>query len=217
MTTAPQSATKDTRANHLLLAVDLIGTLLFAVEGATSGVAAHFDFLGLMIVAFATALGGGLIRDVLLNAAPPASLRDWRYPATALFGGVVVFFLYRYVEGIPPHLLLVLDAAGLAFFAVAGTEKALLYQMNPLVAILMGALTAVGGGTIRDLLLDQVPKVLNSDIYATAALVGAVVMVLLRRFRIPWPWTGIAGGISCFALRLVSVWQHWNLPKVIPN
>jgi len=208
---------KDARANRLLLAVDLAGTLLFAIEGGEAAVAGHLDLLGLMVLAFATALGGGLIRDLLLNAAPPASLRDWRYPATAFLGGAIVFCLYRYVAVIPPHVLLVLDAAGLAFFAVAGTEKALLYQMNPLVAILMGALTAVGGGTIRDLLLDQVPKVLNADIYATAALFGAIVMILLRRFKIPWPWTGVAGGIACFTLRLLSLWQHWNLPKVIPN
>ena len=108
-----------------------------------------------MVLAFATALGGGIIRDLLIAAVPPNSLRDWRYSAVALTGAAIVFFLHRFVQGIPSEVIIVLDAAGLALFAVAGTQKALIYKMHPFIAILLGTITGVGGGTLRDMLLAQ--------------------------------------------------------------
>jgi hypothetical protein len=112
----------------------------------------------LMVLAFATALGGGIIRDVLIGDAPPASLRDWRYAAVAFAGGAVVFFLHQFVQSIPGNVILVLDAAGLSLFAIAGAQKALVFGMHPFVAILLGTITGVGGGTARDVLLAQVPS-----------------------------------------------------------
>jgi uncharacterized membrane protein YeiH len=199
----------------LLLFADLAGILLFGIEGATAAANADLDFLGLMVLAFATALAGGIFRDLLIGAVPPASLRDWRYPATAFAGGAVVFFLHHFLKRIPAPIMIDLDAIALALFAVAGTEKALEYNLNPFIAALLGTVTAVGGGTVRDLFLAQVPRVLNVDIYATAAFVGAAVMVLCRKFRIPPVWSALTGGTVCFLLRIVSVWQHWNLPKVV--
>ena len=199
--------------SKLLLSVDLAGTFLFAVEGALIAVPANLDLLGVMVLAFSTALVGGIIRDVLIGASPPASLRDWRYATTAFAGGVIVFFLHPYIRAIPGPVILTLDAAALALFAVAGTEKALLYNMHPFIAVLLGAVTAVGGGTVRDILLAQIPNVLRSDIYATAALAGAVVMVAATKLRVPPTLAAISGGLVCFSLRVVSVWQHWNLPK----
>src|SRR5580704_10156567 len=117
--------------SKLLLTVDLAGTLLFAIEGALAAVAANLDLLGVMVLAFATALVGGMIRDVLIGAVPPASLRDWRYATAAFTGGVIVFFLHPWVRGIPAPVIVTLDAAALSLFAVAGTEKALLYKMHP--------------------------------------------------------------------------------------
>jgi uncharacterized membrane protein YeiH len=199
---------------HLLLTVDLAGTLLFAVEGATSAIAGRLDFLGLMVLAFATALAGGIIRDLLIGAAPPSSLRDWRYAFVAFAGGAIVFFFHRHVREIPESVIMVLDAAALGLFAVAGTEKALVYNMHPFVAVLLGTITAVGGGTIRDVLLAQVPTVLRADVYATAAMAGSTIMVLGGRLGLPPSLAAALGGVSCFTLRVVSVWQHWNLPKV---
>jgi uncharacterized membrane protein YeiH len=199
---------------RLLFAVDLAGTLLFAIEGATAAIGGNLDFFGLMVLAFATALGGGIIRDLLIGAVPPSSLRDWRYSAVAFAGAAVVFFLHRFVQGIPGEILIVLDAAGLALFAVAGTQKALIYKMHPFVAILLGTITGVGGGTIRDMLLAQVPTVLRADVYATAALAGSAVMIVSRRLGLPPTLAAVLGGVVCFGLRLVSVWQHWNLPRV---
>jgi uncharacterized membrane protein YeiH len=204
-------------AGKLLLIADLAGTLLFGIEGAVAAVQGNLDLLGIMVLAFATALVGGILRDLLLGATPPASLRDWRYPAAALLGGLIVISLYDFVLVIPPHILLVMDAAALALFAVAGTQKALLYKMHPSIAVLLGGLTAVGGGTLRDILLAQVPRVLNADIYATAALFGALVLVIARKLRVPSTAAAILGGVACFSLRLLSLWLHWNLPRVVAH
>jgi len=135
-------------SGRLLFAVDLAGTLLFGIEGATAAIAGHLDLLGLTVLAFSTALAGGIFRDLLIGDVPPSALRDWRYSAIAFTGGAIVFFLHRFVQGIPNSVIVVLDAAGLALFAVAGTEKALLYKMHPFVAILLGTITGVGGGTV---------------------------------------------------------------------
>ena len=202
--------------NHreLVLFADLAGTLLFGIEGATAAVNGNLDFLGLMVLAFATALAGGIFRDLLIGAVPPASLRDWRYPATAFAGGALVFFLHHFLKRIPTAVMIDLDAMALALFAVAGTEKALDYNLNVFIAALLGTVTAVGGGTVRDIFLAQIPRVLSVDIYATAALAGAAVMVACRKVKIPPVWAALLGGAVCFLLRIVSVWQHWNLPKV---
>jgi len=198
----------------LLFAVDLAGTLLFAIEGASAGLAGHLDLLGLMILGFSTALAGGIFRDLLIGAVPPSSLRDWRYAATAFTGAAIVFFLHRYLQEIPSNVIIVLDAAGLSLFAVAGTEKAFVYEMHPLISVLMGAITGVGGGTVRDIFLARVPMILRTDIYATAALAGSAAMVIGRRLGLSPTAAAVLGGVVCFLLRMVSVWRHWNLPTV---
>jgi uncharacterized membrane protein YeiH len=198
----------------LLLMVDLAGVLVFAVEGALAGIGAELDLLGLMVVAFATALGGGMIRDLLIGAVPPNSVRDWRYPATAFVGGGAVFFFYQFFQRVPSELMISLDAAGLALCAVAGAGKAVEFGINPLLAVLMGAVTGVGGGTIRDVLLTRVPGVLRADVYAAAALAGAVVVVLGLKTKLPRGVVMTLGAVVCFALRMVAVARHWNLPRV---
>jgi uncharacterized membrane protein YeiH len=199
-------------ADTLLFTVDIAGTILFGIEGATAALGGHLDAFGVLVLAFVTALGGGIIRDLLIGAAPPASLRDWRYPAAAFFGGALVLLLRQFVTGASPSMLTMLDAAGLALFAVAGTRKALDYEIHPSIAILMGVVTAVGGGCVRDIFLAQIPAVLRVEIYATAALVGSACMVAALKLRIAPALAAAAGGGVCFLLRMVSVWQHWNLP-----
>jgi uncharacterized membrane protein YeiH len=210
-----EAPTLNRPTNTLLFAADLAGTLLFAIEGALAAITGNLDLLGLMVLAFSTALAGGIFRDLLIGAIPPSSLRDWRYSAMAFTGAAIVFFMYRFVQGIPSEVILVLDAAALALFAVAGTEKALLYEMHPFIAVLLGTVTAVGGGTVRDIFLARIPLVLRSDIYATAAMVGAVVMISLRKLKLSPTMAAMLGGVVCFTLRIVSVWRHWNLPKVL--
>ena len=204
-----------TNSDTLLIAFDLIGTLVFALEGALRAIRSDLDFLGLLVLAFVTAVGGGIIRDLLIGATPPAAIRDWRYFGIAILGAVAVFFFYQSVRAIPEQLIVTLDAAGLGLFAVAGVEKALDYQMHPLMAVVMGGITGVGGGTVRDLLLAEVPSVLRKDVYASAALAGGVVMVLLLKVKVPRAAAMLAGGCSCFLLRMIGVAQHWNLPRLM--
>ncbi|HMG37334.1 MAG TPA: TRIC cation channel family protein [Blastocatellia bacterium] len=200
--------------DQLLLVIDLAGTFVFAAEGAIAAIAGQLDFFGIMVLSFATALGGGIIRDVLIGAIPPAALRENRYAISAFIGGAVVFFLHQFVPRVPGPLIITLDAAGLSLFAMAGTAKAIERKINSFIAVLMGTITGVGGGTVRDIFLARVPAVLQVDIYAVAAMAGAAVMVtgLKRGYSRTLMMT--IGGIVCFLLRVVSVWQHWNLPRV---
>src|SRR6202451_1211482 len=128
----------------MLLVIDLLGTFVFAVEGATAGIEANLDLLGLMVGAFATALGGGMIRDLLIGAVPPDCIRDWRYPTAAFLGGGCVLCFYQFVSPVSPWVIIIFDAAGLALFAVAGAAKALDFGIHPFIAVLMGGGTGVG-------------------------------------------------------------------------
>jgi uncharacterized membrane protein YeiH len=198
----------------LLFAVDIAGTVVFAAEGAMAAIIGNLDVFGIMVLSFATALAGGIIRDVLIGATPPQAIRDWRYAAIAFTGGAAVILVHQFIWRIPFPVLVALDAGGLALFAVAGTAKALDNQINAFIATLMGTITAVGGGTVRDVLLSRVPAILLSDVYATAALAGATVMVISRKLGISPTLSAILGGVFCFGLRIIAVWRHWNLPKI---
>jgi uncharacterized membrane protein YeiH len=201
------------KSAHLLLALDLMGTALFAAEGASTGVQAGLDVLGLLVLGFVTALGGGIIRDLLIGDVPPSSIRNWIYPAVALTAAAGVFVLHVYTAGINPWLITTLDAAGLSLFAVAGATKALEFRLHPLLATMMGGITGVGGGTVRDLLIGQVPKVLRSDVYAAAALFGAITVILCLKLRLKPVVASTAGITACFILRMLAVYYHWNLPR----
>jgi uncharacterized membrane protein YeiH len=204
-----------TNSDVLLVVFDLTGTLVFALEGALRAIRSELDFLGVLVLAFVTAVGGGIIRDQLIGATPPAAIRDWRYFGIAILGATAVTFFYQWVQAIPDQLIVTLDAAGLGLFAVAGVEKALDYDMHPLMAVVMGGITGVGGGTVRDLLLAQVPSVLRKDVYASAALAGGVVMVVLLKVKVPRAMAMAVGGSACFLLRMIAVAQHWNLPRLL--
>ncbi|HKA36917.1 MAG TPA: trimeric intracellular cation channel family protein [Thermoanaerobaculia bacterium] len=194
---------------------DLGGTFVFAVEGAMAGIAASLDLFGVLVLSFVTALGGGIVRDLLIGAAPPAAIRDWRYATTAFSGGALAFLLYQVLRQVPHPVLVGLDAAGLALFAVAGTAKALDYHLNPLSVALMGTITGAGGGVVRDIFLAQIPAVLQVEIYATAAMAGSVLMILGVRLGRSRKWMMVLGALLTFLIRVVAVWQHWNLPKVV--
>jgi uncharacterized membrane protein YeiH len=189
-------------------------TFLVALEGGSAAVLGHLDIFGVLVLSFVSALGGGIVRDLLIGAVPPNAIRDWRYAATALFGGLCLLFTFHVFTEVPTGLLVALDAAGLALFAVAGADKALEFGIHPLLAVLMGCVTGCGGGVVRDLLLTRVPAVLRADVYATAALAGAAIAVVLLRTRVPRVWAMSAGAVACFALRMVAVAFHWQLPHV---
>ena len=171
-------------AGPFLDAVDLLGTFVFALSGAAAGVKSRFDLFGLMALSFAAGNAGGITRDVLIGAVPPAAISDWRYLGVCLLAGLVTFFWYPNIDK-RRRLVLLFDAAGLGLFAVAGTQKALIAGLNPVMAIFMGVLTGIGGGILRDVLVHQTPTVLEADIYAVAALAAGFVVAIGHVFALP--------------------------------
>lgn len=195
-----------------LLVLDLAGTFVFALSGASSGLRHRLDLFGVLALSFAAALAGGITRDLLIGAVPPVGIRDWRYIAAALAGGLVFFVWDSTIVRLRATILL-LDAAGLGLFAVTGTLKALKYQLGPGTAVLLGVLTGVGGGVLRDVLVSEVPTILmRTELYAVAALSGATIVVVAREAGFP-PYIGaISGVVVCFVLRAIAIRRGWRLP-----
>jgi uncharacterized membrane protein YeiH len=201
-------------AARTLLVLDLVGTFVFALSGAVAGVKERLDMFGVLVLSFAAASAGGIMRDLLIGSVPPAAISDWRYLAVSLLAGFVVFFWYPLSErlrNLSNHVL-IFDAGGLALFAVVGTQKALGYRLNPVMAALLGVLTGIGGGMLRDLLIAQVPTVLRAELYAVAALAGSVVVVVGHVLNLPPTAIAIAGAAVCFGIRLIAIWRGWHLP-----
>lgn len=197
-----------------LLVLDLIGTFVFALSGGVAGVRERLDLFGVLVLSFAAASAGGIMRDLLIGAVPPAAISDWRYLAVSLLAGLVTFFWYPISERLRRlrNHVLIFDAAGLAVFAVAGAQKALGHGLNPVMAALLGVLTGIGGGMLRDVLVAQVPIVLRAELYAVAALAGAVVVAVGHVLNLPHTETGIAGAALCFGIRLIAIRRGWRLP-----
>ena len=195
----------------LLLVLDLLGTFVFALSGAAAGVKHRLDLFGVLVLSFAAANAGGVARDLLIGAVPPAAISDWRYLAASLIDGAMTFYWYSTIDRLRSPVL-VFDGAGLALFAVAGTQKALSFGLGPVMAALLGMLTGIGGGMARDVLLAEIPTVLRADLYAIAALAGAAVVVIGHLLQLPSPATTIAGAALCFGLRLMAIRRGWHLP-----
>jgi len=197
----------------LLLALDLTGTFAFAVNGALTALrAARLDIVGVVTLAMLTALGGGILRDVLINSLPPATFSDWRYLAVAAAGGLITFAFGRHLRRLTTPIN-VLDAAGLSLFAVTGASKALGLGLGSAQAVILGAITAVGGGTLRDVIVRQIPSVLTSGLYAIPALLGATATVVTIRLGVYGIPMAIGAAALCFAVRMVGVHFDLNAPK----
>lgn len=192
-------------------AMDLAATFVFAISGATRGVGRRLDLFGVLVVAWAAAVAGGIARDLLIGAVPPVAIANWQYLAAAVAAGLLGFFASGLIGKLRTPVLL-FDAAGLCLFAVTGTEKALLHGLNPLMAAMLGMVTCIGGGVARDLLTLQVPTVLRSELYAVAALAGAGTVALGFWLDLPAVPTALVGAGVCFFLRLMSIYRGWHLP-----
>jgi uncharacterized membrane protein YeiH len=202
-----------TAEGSVLLALDLLGTFAFALNGALTALrVARLDIVGVVTLGMITALGGGIIRDVLLNV-PPATFNDWRYLAVAGAGGLIAFAFGRRLERLNTFIT-VLDAAGLSLFAVTGAGKALQLGLGPAQAVILGAITGVGGGTLRDVLVRQVPSVLSSGLYAIPALIGATATVVVTLLDVNGPATAVGAAALCFLIRMVGV--HYDLDAPMP-
>lgn len=196
-----------------LLVLDLIGTFVFALSGATAGIRNRLDLFGVLVLSFVAGNAGGIVRDLLIGAVPPAATSDGRFLAVSLLAGMITFWRMSIIDRLRSPVLL-FDAAGLGLFAVAGTQKALAYGLNPLMAALFGMVTGIGGGMARDVLLGEIPVVLRADLYALAALAGAAVVVAGGTLRLSSAVIDIAGVLICFGLRVMAMRRGWRLPVV---
>jgi uncharacterized membrane protein YeiH len=203
-------------AKLLLQTLDLLGTFFFALSGGATGVKNSLDLFGVMVLSFAAGNAGGITRDILMGSLPPTALSDWNYLGVSLVAGLATFFSYPAIERFRGPILL-FDAAGLALFAVSGTQKALAYGLSPVTAVLLGMLTGIGGGIVRDLLVTEIPTVLRADLYAVAALGGAAVVVTGHTLHFSPTVTAVAGAALCFGLRLMAIFCSWRLPIARPS
>jgi len=195
-----------------LAALDLLGVFVFGLSGGLAAVRKQFDLVALLVLAAAAGLGGGVLRDVLIGAVPPVGISDWRLMTAACAAGLCTFFFHSRVSRIE-RAVLVLDAAGLGLFAVAGTLKALQLGTTPLTAVVVGVLTGVGGGVIRDLLAGDVPRLFaEPEWYATPALLGSAAFAAAwsADVRTPLATWGCAGLV--FLLRLLALSRGWQVP-----
>lgn len=211
-----------------LLLFDLVGTFVFALSGAVAGIRHRLDLFGVLVLAFVTATVGGITRDLLIGAVPPVGISDWRYVTIAVCAGLIAFYWANVAPAVAQSPLvkdwdrlrgrwsrsvLMLDAAGLSLYAVAGALKALAYHLGPVPAVLLGGITGIGGGMLRDVLVSEVPVVLlRGELYAVAAMSGAALVVVGRTAG--WPSYIVAplGALLCFGLRFMAIQRGWRLP-----
>jgi uncharacterized membrane protein YeiH len=200
-----------TMVRMLFYVLDLVGVAVFAVSGALAAGRSGLDLLGVVVIAAVTAVGGGTVRDVLLGRHPIFWIADPRY--LVVIGGAALLTVYA-VRVLPPpgNALLVADALGLGLFALSGARIAEAARLSPLVVVLFGTLTGTGGGVLRDVLTGQIPLLLRRDVYATAAIAGIGLYLLLQRVGAPGRWAFVLGAVAVVVLRLLAVLGGWQLP-----
>ncbi|WP_370614250.1 trimeric intracellular cation channel family protein [Mumia sp. Pv 4-285] len=194
-----------------LVVLDLVGIAAFALSGALVAVRKPLDVFGVLVLAGATGLGGGFLRDLLIGATPPAALMDWRYLLVPFVAGLVAFRFHP-VLGRLEREISVFDAAGMGLFSVTGAVKALEYGLEPPAAALLGMVTAIGGGVIRDLLAGRVPVVLREELYAFPALVGASIAVAAVELGLHGVWVLVPGAVIAFGYRMIALRRGWHAP-----
>ena len=197
--------------NTFLVVFVLTGTFVFALSGAMAAVKHRLDAFGVLVLCFVTGNAGGITRDIMIGALPPAAINEWRYVAVSILAGLIVFFGYPLINRLSSPVLL-FDAAGLGLFCVAGADKALAFHAGPLAATLLGMTTGIGGGMVRDLLVMEVPTVLRTELYAVAALLGAAITVGGRSLGMPSHVAAPIGATLCITLRLLALRYGWHLP-----
>lgn len=197
----------------MLLALDLTGTFAFALDGALTAIRiVKLDVVGVVTLGMVTALGGGIIRDILIDSLPPATFSDWRYLAVAATGSLIAFGFGGWLDRLAGPIL-VLDAAGLSLFAVTGASKALDFGVGAAQAVILGVVTGVGGGTLRDVLTGRVPVVLRSELYAIPALAAATVVVVTARNGVYGLPAALGAAVLCFGIRMLGVRYGLNAPS----
>lgn len=195
----------------LLLVLNLAGTFVFGVSGGLAAVRARLDMFGVVVLAAVVGLAGGITRDLLIGV-PPQTFRDWRYLAAAASAGAVTLLAHSVLFRLERPVL-VLDAGGLALFCVTGATAALAHGVEPLQAVVLGTITGVGGGVLRDILLREIPVVLRSGLYAIPALCGAAIVVVASEAGRDDPVFPIAAAAACLAIRLAAIAFDLSVPR----
>lgn len=201
-----------TTMQDLLEILNLAGTFAFAISGATVAVQGGMDIFGVMVLAFVTAVAGGVTRDLIIGAIPPAAFQSWHVLAITVGAALLTFCATRLVRRLQ-HAVQFFDAAGLGFFAVDGTQRALVHGIDPVMAGMLGLVTGIGGGIVRDVLAGRKPLVLSSGFYASAALAAVAIVLAAHAMGIAAGWTAIAAVATCFCLRVLAIYGRWNLPS----
>lgn len=197
--------------------LDLFGTAVFAITGALAAGRKDMDVFGALMLAFVTAVGGGTIRDMILDIRPVFWIADLNYLSIVVGSTLLAFGLVRWMKLIPRKLLVLCDAIGLAVFAVIGCQKSMSAHVHPAIAVMMGMVTGVMGGVLRDVLSGEIPLVFRSQIYATASIVGGAIYVLLHLTQTPQKITVLAAMAATLLLRLPGVYWNLSLPRFHPE
>lgn len=195
---------------EILYAIDLIGTAVFAISGALTAADKKLDIFGIAAVSFITALGGGTLRDVLVGATPVGWMNNLMYLAMVILGLFIAFLFKRVVQKLRKTFFL-FDTIGIGVFTVLGLQKALFLGLNPLICILMGMVSAVFGGVIRDIICNEIPLIFRKEIYALACLAGGIVFVVLRYFSLPMDWNILITVLLIITIRLIAVRYQLSL------
>jgi len=200
----------------LTLVLNLIGTFAFGLSGGILAVKKRMDLFGVLVLSVSTGLGGGIVRDLILGHTPPATLTDWRYLGMAGLGGVLVFVWYNRIAN-HGTFITTFDAVGLSIFTVTGTVIALNAGLSPAPAALLGILTGVGGGVVRDVLAAEIPLIFRSEVYAVASMLGAVIIIIASQTGFSGIPSEILAALATFILRMVSVQRGWKIPVARPK
>ena len=193
---------------------NLLGVVMFAISGAlaASDKNMYKDLFGLSFTGFATAVGGGTLRDIILGSHPISWVADNNY-LVAITAGIVLTIIFKKQLVRIPKILLVFDTIGIAIYTIIGMEKALALHVAPLAAVIMGLFTAVMGGVIRDTLINEIPQIFRKEIYATACIAGALVYLVLKYSSLPDIWCAVISIMTIICVRLAAVKFKWSLPK----
>ncbi|MBR6026985.1 MAG: trimeric intracellular cation channel family protein [Neisseriaceae bacterium] len=210
-------------SDSLIYIAEIIGTIAFASSGALVAIRKNMDLLGVLVLGMTTALGGGLLRDLVLDIHPPRMFENPSYTVVAISTSLILFIyiyfnryvLYRNFINIYEKVMNFLDALGLGIFTVVGINTALSVNMgdNRFLLVFVGMMTGVGGGLVRDILAQEMPSILVKQIYATASLIGAIIYVVLMPYFPAYILMAVCTAIIV-AIRMLSVYFNWNLPKI---
>lgn len=195
----------------LVASLDGAGTFVFALSGAMLAIKKGFDIFGVLFLSWIVGVAGGITRDILIGAVPPATIANWHDFAIAIGAGLLTFFAYPAVQSLSRPVL-VLDALGLGLFAVTGAQKAVSFGINPVMAAVLGMISGIGGGMTRDVLAREVPFVLREDIYAVAALAAGAIVSFGNMLGLAPLWSMLAGAALCIFLRMMAIFCGWKAP-----